>query len=313
LFSSILFHENSSNRNEAINKEFIRYNNFIDLFHNSNLRKKIKVSTDKYQIEIRAEENNFYISVYRIQLSSEEKDKNFSKRIIRSENILQVEAIANSPGIYSWNFKTNFNDFKKEKNFPKIMYYKNMETEKFVSLNFDFLNPPSGNNLLTILQTNTDLYKKINEILFSFNLKLMLREVEKTIELVRDIEGKLIAIPFKLVAESFHQLFLLLSAMNTCKDSIICLEEPETHLFPKYTKLIAELIAKNKNNNQYFISTHNPYFLISLIEKAKKEDLSIFAVSFQNNHTKVSKIQENEIRELLEGEDPFFNINKYFE
>jgi len=313
LFSSILFFENTSNIVEVINKEFIRYNNFIDLFHNSNLRKKIRVSTDKYQIEIRVEGNNFHIYVYRVQLNSEEKNKKLSKRIIRKESIFHVEVIVKSPGKLTWIFKTNFNDFKKEKNFPKVMYYKNMETEKFVSLNFDFLNPPSGNNLLTILQTNTELYKKINDILFSFNLKLMLREVDKTIELVRDIEGKLIAIPLKLVAESFHQLFLLLSAMNTCKNSIICLEEPETHLFPKYTKLIAELIAKNKNNNQYFISTHNPYFLISLIEKTKKEDLSIFAVSFQNNHTEVSKIKENELKELLEGEDPFFNINKYFE
>jgi hypothetical protein len=48
------------------------------------------------------------------------------------------------------------------------------------------------------------------------------------------------------------------------------LEEPETHAFPKHTKYLGELVALDKSN-QYFISTHNPYFLLAVIEKAHKE------------------------------------------
>ncbi|MHA1431833.1 MAG: hypothetical protein ACTSRV_15795 [Candidatus Freyarchaeota archaeon] len=52
---------------------------------------------------------------------------------------------------------------------------------------------------------------------------------------------------------------------------MLVFEEPEAHAFPYYTKFLAEKIALD-TSNQYFISTHNPYFLLSILEKAPKDE-----------------------------------------
>jgi len=59
-------------------------------------------------------------------------------------------------------------------------------------------------------------------------------------------------------------------------------EEPEAHSFPYYTKYLAERIALDKNNNQYFISTHNPYLLLSILGKAKKKILQFLLLILKN-------------------------------
>ncbi|MHA1400862.1 MAG: AAA family ATPase, partial [Candidatus Heimdallarchaeaceae archaeon] len=267
---------------------------------------------DKYRIVIRAEENFFKCSACEIELGIKyDANKRMYRDVIKSDVISWVE-LSNDGAGYS-NIHILQEEAERRKNFPRIKMYKKIKLDKFTSKDFSFLNPPSGDNLLTILQTHEDLFRLFNDILYSFNLRLMLREIDETIEFLRDVNGKLTSIPFNLIAETFQQLFLVLGAIETNKNSIIIFEEPETHLFPKYSKKIAEMIAKDKKANQFFISTHNPYFLISLIEKAKDEDINIFAVEFIDNKTEVKKLDNEDIQLLLEGEDPFFNIRKYFE
>ena len=63
--------------------------------------------------------------------------------------------------------------------------------------------------------------------------------------------------------------------METDKNSVVTMEEPEAHAFPYYTEHLAGVIALDAEN-QYFVTTHNPYFLSSLLEKADKESTRVF-------------------------------------
>ena len=103
-------------------------------------------------------------------------------------------------------------------------------------------------------------------------------------------------------------------AIETNENSIIAFEEPEAHAFPYYTKFLAERIALDKKKNQYFISTHNPYFLLSLLEKSPKEDIAIFLTYFEDYQTKVKELDDKKRRTILDMEaDVFFNIEKLLE
>lgn len=86
----------------------------------------------------------------------------------------------------------------------------------------------------------------------------------------------------------------------------------QNHTLPYYTKFLAESIVLNKNENQYFISTHNPYFLLSILEKAPKKEVNISITYLDKHQTKIKSLNENEIQQILElNTDTFFNINDF--
>ena len=115
-----------------------------------------------------------------------------------------------------------------------------------------------------------------------------------------------------MVSDTLQRLIFHLAAIETNKDSIIIFEEPEAHAFPYYTKYLAELIALDENNNQYFISTHNPYFLLPIIEKTPRDEVGIFITDFEDYQTKIKGLSEEDIKEIMDMEvDVFFNIERF--
>jgi len=128
----------------------------------------------------------------------------------------------------------------------------------------------------------------------------------------KQLEDIIIAFPYSLASETLQRLIFYLTAIHSNQNSILAFEEPEAHAFPYYTKYLAEVIALNKNENQYFISTHNPYFLLSMLEKTPKTEIAIFNTQLENYQTKVRALTEDDIKEVLEkGIDIFFDIERF--
>ena len=120
--------------------------------------------------------------------------------------------------------------------------------------------------------------------------------------------------PYALISDTFQRLIFYMAAVDTNKHSILLFEEPEVKSFPFYSKFLAERIAYDQNNNQYFLSTHNPYFLLSLLEKSKIDDIGVFITYTENYRTKIRELTKEERAEVLEhGIDVFFNILRYLE
>ena len=206
-----------------------------------------------------------------------------------------------------------FSDYSKNY-FQQIKFYRFKKQNTFTAKQSNFLLPPYGDNLLAVLMSNKELKNTISQLLKRFNYRLMFKPQEDKIEIVKQYDDILISIPYFLISDTFQRLIFYLSAILSNKDSILVLEEPESHTFPYYTKFLAECIALDERNNQFFISTHNPYFLLSVLEKAKKEDVGIFVVYLKNFETKVKMLTEEEIEECLsEGIDFFFNLDRFIE
>ncbi|MCG3257342.1 MAG: AAA family ATPase [Candidatus Heimdallarchaeota archaeon] len=308
MFSSLIYYNYSYDKS-LISKDFVRYDDLSNLFHNDNISKDIRIITDKNSLSLKFLEEYFKYTGYKSELGIKyDQNREMYRDIIKSNIVFDQDL-----DIFGKNYSTQIKHDPKKKMFPKVKMFKTLELNKFTSKEFSELKPPYGINLLSILNTNEKLYDYLNDILKDFDLKIMLRGAEEKIELVREVKGKLVSSPLRLVAETFHQLFLLISALQTSKNSILVFEEPETHMFPKYSKYFAEMIAKESNSNQFFVSTHNPYFLISLIEKVNKDDISVFAVSYSTSETKAKKLSKENLINLLQREDPFFNIAKFSE
>jgi AAA15 family ATPase/GTPase len=182
-----------------------------------------------------------------------------------------------------------------------------------------FVVPPDAPNLLEVVRTSgRELVIALSNLFSKYGLALVLEMPSGSIKLQHSIGEENIPIvaslPYSLLSDTLQRMVFNLAIILGNKKMVIALEEPETHTFPVYVKYLAEKIARDKNDNQYFISTHNPYFLISLLEKAPKKDVNVFITSLENYETKVRMLTDEQKEEILDmGSDVFFNLDKIWE
>jgi AAA15 family ATPase/GTPase len=182
-----------------------------------------------------------------------------------------------------------------------------------------FVVPPDAPNLLEVVRTSgRELVIALSNLFSKYGLALVLEMPSGSIKLQHSIGEENIPIvaslPYSLLSDTLQRMIFNLAIILGNKKMVIALEEPETHTFPVYVKYLAEKIARDKNDNQYFISTHNPYFLISLLEKAPKKDVNVFITSLENYETKVRMLTDKHREEILDLDlDVFFNLDKFWE
>lgn len=194
---------------------------------------------------------------------------------------------------------------------PKLFkYYKFQEASAFTRPESEFLLPPAGGNLTSLLLADKQLRAAVNDLLQPFALKLGIRPREGKIEAVKQVEDVIISYPYFVLSDTLQRVVFYMAAIKRNKESVIVFEEPEAHAFPYYTKYLAELIALDPNKNQYFISTHNPYFLLPLVEKAPAEDVTVFVTSLHDYQTRVRALSKDELQRLSEI-DIFSNLDMF--
>lgn len=271
---------------------FVRFDTGMDLFYDRNIENKITISFDDSLVSISLDKNEGKIvctytqytsgathqeEVIKLSLDGREEERREPKEIFR--------------------------------NFKFYRFEKSVMRGSFSIENPAFLLPPHGINLAAVLLSMQELRKVTNSILDAFNLKLVIEVPEGKIRIEKQLEDIVISHPYHLLSETIQKVIFFLTAIKSNRNSVLAFEEPEAHSFPYYVKYLAEVIAREKNENQFFISTHNPYFLTSLIEKVPKENIAVFITYVDNWQTKVKALSESELEKILElGIDVFFNI-----
>ena len=169
---------------------------------------------------------------------------------------------------------------------------------------------PCGENLFTIVQDNSKIREWITSFFEGFNLEFLLDFSSKKFEIQKKENGVVYKIPFELTPDTLRRMLFYVAAIYSNKGATILLEEPESHTFPPYIKELSEMI-KSDENNTYFITTHSPYFINSLIEDSLHiKDISFFHVYYENYQTKLNNLTQKELDVLWgNGADIFFNID----
>ncbi|WP_322799126.1 AAA family ATPase [Thermoflexus sp.] len=198
--------------------------------------------------------------------------------------------------------------------FPSpFRFYRFRPLNSFPLRELDFLRPVAGENLMHLLLTRKLLRQLAADLLHKYDLRIVLKPQEGKIEIQREADGVIIAHPYTVLSDTLQRLIFHLIAIESNRAAILILEEPETHAFPFHTKYLAERIAMD-SSNQYFISTHNPYFLLSILEKASQQDIRVFLTYWKDAQTRVRTLGEAEIEELIDiGSDLFFNLERLLE
>jgi hypothetical protein len=267
---------------------YIRYKYFYNLFNDNILDVPIEISGLLDNI-------NF-------ELKSYQKDSNIILKAKTRE--VDIDTIT-----------ANFNElygFNRVKEFCSIKYYKYMPIDNFDDITGSPLTTPAGSNLYTVLATNPDIRNSIKIFFKNFGYRLRLKTVERQIEAQREVGDMDFDYPISLLSDTLRRIMFYFVAIESNKGSSLIFEEPESHSFPYYTKLLGEKIGRDINN-QYFIATHNPYLIKSVLEKANTGEADVYVTHFKDYQTNIVKLNEEQLSEFMEMDiDIFLNLRKYY-
>lgn len=297
--------------------EFIRYEDFDNLFYDQNTENSVEVKTNLGTALIKS---FFARRSYLLCLSDDsevlkkvktERHKEDALALF-ADNLNNFAPKKSSIGPYVVDIPENTTNTNiKDPNFFRSPFKKfSFSTNsKSTSREYNHLKPPFGDNLYSVLFQNKRLYKEISSYFKEYKLDLVFKPKEKTLELQKKEKGIVFSYPYSTVADTLQRLIFYTLVCETNKDSIILLEEPEAHSFPPYIRQIAEKIIESESN-QFFITTHSPFILNTIIENAPLDSIAVFHANYERHQTVVKQLSTKELKDLLDyGNDLFFKLD----
>ncbi len=280
-------------------ENIVRFQDFFNLFYNNDIKNSVFFN---FKFENRnLNSNTVDYSILELKISKVEKVTTF---LFNGSKI-------SSNWIKMYYENNKFKDSTGKINDLLVKYYDFKKYKLYDGEELSFLYPPNGKNLFNILFTNPDFRKFAADLFESYGYFLNLEQSGKKISLSRFQDGVLISQPYYNVADTLQRVLFYTAVIDTNYDSTILLDEPDVYLFPKYIKHLAERIAKY-NSNQFFLTTHNPYFLQTLAEKTPEEELRIFLTYNEDFQTKFKQLNSEEILSLRDEDiSVFFNLDKF--
>ena len=295
-------------------KDLIRATTDPTLFFNGQISEEIKIKIDdKFEISGVYKNEKIDLSLFILKLRgllSEELWYDLAGKLPYRYITSTYTKFDNSPVINGPTLSTQTNI-----NHPKIKKYdfkKNIDSR--IS-NFQVLDFPFGNNLFSIIQSNSEIRKDLGSLLKPYNLKMLFDSNYQSFSLQKTIdEESVFSVDYSLIADTLQRLFFYKTAIQSNKEQILLLEEPESHMFPPYISKMTGDITYDKNNNQFFIATHSPYVLGDLIRDVEPDELSVCIVDYDaaKGETIIHRMNEEEVNEAYQfGHDFFMNINNF--
>ena len=266
----------------------LRISQWNQLFHNQDLSQPVSITADKTRVELRYDDEWKRIDVY----SGKEKYTS-----LRPD---QLYVIGERP--------------------PSVRFalYRFRKRDEFPSRETRFVVPPDAPNLMEVIRSKKELLDRVRGLLDKLNLNFVFDLTSRTIRLEQQTSAEegvreTLYLPYTSLSESLQRTVFNLAIVLGNKNMTVAFDMPEAHMHPPHVKKLAELIARDENN-QYFITTYSPYFLMSLIEKTPKDDLNVFLTYLEDRKTKVKTLEYEQIEEVLDMDlDVFFNLDKFLE
>jgi AAA15 family ATPase/GTPase len=266
-----------------LSKEIFRYKNMGDLFFDFNINEPIDVDTGitKLALFYNVPNSHFHFSVSKPDAANLEPLK-----LGHDGTVLHGGTLFDTP----------------------FRYYEYKRPTGFVINYAPHLAVPYGDNLPSLLLSNPEYRKWVSEFFQEKGFKLTLKPTENDINMSKLVGDEIYSYLYPAISETMQRVIFYMLAVKSNQDAVLLMDEPESNTFPFYTKYIAERIALDETN-QFFLTTHNPYLLLNLIEKSPPDRINVCIVKMNNYRTVVTSLNEKQITELLDfNSDVFLNL-----
>jgi AAA15 family ATPase/GTPase len=289
IIEALSFRSQNALFDNHLNPDLFRYKTISDLFFDFNINDPIEINTGDI--------------VTQISYDLRKDGSPGNKFIFLPDTKIDIEKASTiehdgKVNLGSHNLHTN------------VHFYEFKRLNKFNPGYLPHLSVPFGDNLPGLLLSNKELKKWVSDFLLSKGLRLTLKPSENDIAASKLVDNEIYSYPYFALSETLQRIIFYTVAIQSNKENILLLDEPDSNTFPIYTKLLAEKIALDETN-QFFVATHNPYLLINLVEKSKFEDLNVCITEMVDYETRVNVLDEDQISHVLNFDSyVFFNFNK---
>jgi AAA15 family ATPase/GTPase len=326
---------NGSNSIPSLSQSMVRYEKFHNLFFKNDLLQTISVNAnDKLHYIIRRKHtDDSFVFEYFIGSSVQiteiintlpfnsymPNDIDFKRsHQFYEDAIRKNENWKDSPSNYAilhanGSCLVDFGWFGQVRNIASIRKYNFKPIFDFSSYPFfeTELFSPNGDNLFHIIDTNQTLRKEIIAIFKEYGLEFVVSRNDSKFYIQHNEDGYVYQYPYSSIADTFQRYIFYLAAIASNNDAVLIFEEPEVHSFPPFVRDLA-LKMVEKDNNQYFVSTHSPYLLQTLISELDDSELNICLTYYKDYQTQVKVLSAAEVQDIRDfGYDVFFNLNKF--
>ena len=164
------------------------------------------------------------------------------------------------------------------------------------------LHPPHGRNLVQVLEGRAALRHEFTTLFAEHSLRLRVRPDAGCFEVMKELDGLSISYPYSSSGETLQRFGFYLAALESNRQSVVLLEEPEAHSYPAYVAQLAERVT-TQPHNQVFVTTHSPYFFNEVLENLvpyenRVPELAVFVTYYQDFQTKFRQPSDEEVRNI---------------
>ncbi len=196
---------------------------------------------------------------------------------------------------------------------PRTRFYRFQTLANFTDMRLGGLRAPYGTNLAVLLETNKQLRNLVEAMFQQRGFRLVINSDTYELMMAKEQEGRLFLFSYPTISETLRRMVFFMAILDTNENAILLLDEPETNTYPLDTAYVAERIALDESN-QYFLSTHNPYILGSVVGKTPVQDLAVFVTTMEGYRTCIKRVPDDKLPLLLDyGQDAFLNLSKLVE
>jgi len=276
-------------------KEIIRFKTIGDLFYDSNINDAISIKTGilNGDLTYAKTDTGTLHNQFKFVVSGIDVVNNSD----RNTTYISHDGTINSSAFFTTNF----------------LYYAYKRLPNFQQHYIPHLAPPYGNNLPGILLANPELRKWVSDFFKSKGFKIGLKPTENEIYITKVIDEVDFSYPYLSISETLQRVVFYMMVMESNKDKVILLDEPDSNTFPFYTKFLGERMALDETN-QFFITTHNPYLLLNLIGKSSFDNINVCVAQMKNYETVLTVLNEDQISQVLDfNTDVFLNLDNLVE
>lgn len=304
--------------NHSYLTNIVRYKKSYELFYDNDTSNNIKIYTDKLALLVTKHYKNS--SFYHIVSNDEHTlDVNFeADRISAINSIIEQTKDLEDTNIPKFSIQqidgfVNFISNSVTLANSNIRKYHYKSLDKYNQGGSDFLSAPFGDNIWNILNTNRKLREQVSELFVEYGLQFVMDLTEEKFGLQKQIDNFVYKYDYSLIADTLQRIIFHYAAIASNTNAVLLFEEPESHSYPGYIRDLGIEITYSETN-QFFIATHSPYLLGTLMENLSYKDCAIFVCSYENYQTHVKELSEEEVREAIDyGQDLFMNIDSFVE
>ena len=298
-------------------KNLVRFSKPYELFYDNDNSTDIKIITDKLSMIIGKNNlNSDYLLITGSDGQSLENTYNYQgvSGMLNLTNFADTEIdtrfITNSTQDF-----TSFSRVFQTANLLEthIRKYQFKALDKYSQGGSDFLTVPFGDNIWNILSSNKKLREEVSNLFLEYGLEFLMNLKDEKFELQKRVANLVYQYDYSLIADTLQRIIFHYAAIASNTNAVLLFEEPESHSYPGYISDLGIEIA-NSETNQFFIATHSPYLLGTLMENLSYEDCAIFVCSYENYQTHVKELSKEEVSEAIDyGQDLFMNIDSFIE